>query len=210
MKKCASFIETRIGYNYIDSINNHLRHLRDWDFFVLTTKKSWNSFYNCLNLKFKRINEIKDSNDYNKMLTSFDFWNFFVKKKYDRVLICQHDSGLLLNNIDDYLEYDYVGSPWDFQEHGGNGGLSLRNPKVMMEICSNFLFDKSYFNEDIFFCDVMYKEKIGNLAPREVCKKFSMEVILELNTTGYHGIEKYHHPDTVDKIKSQEIISSKL
>jgi hypothetical protein len=30
-------------------------------------------------------------------------------------------------------------------------------------------------------------------------------VILELNTTGYHGIEKYHHPDTVDKIKSQEV-----
>jgi hypothetical protein len=111
---------------------------------------------------------------------------------------------LLLNNVDDFLKYDYVGAPWKFQEHGGNGGLSIRDVEVMYQICISCPFEQQDINEDIYFCDIMFNKKIGNLAPRNVCEKFSMETIFKEKTTGYHAIEKYHSKEVVDIILAQE------
>lgn len=143
---------------------------------------------------------IKSIAEYNKLLTSTNFWVNFLK--FDRVLIIQHDSALLRKGLEDFYEWDYIGAPWIFQDYGGNGGLSLRNPKLMYKICLEKKYIPSiYGNEDLFFSH--YVMHYGNLAPREECEKFSCETIFKLGTLGYHAIDKYLTEDECKKIKEQ-------
>lgn len=204
MKKCAVFIETRIGEEFINVINQHMLHLPNWPLVICTTERAWRKLYNKINCYFVAIDEIKNQKDYNFLLTNPQFWQFFVALKFQRILIFQHDSGLLKDNMDDYLPYDYVGAPWSWQEYGGNGGLSLRNPATMYSICVKHKYNLGEGNEDQFFSRYMYEENSQSLAPREICKKFAVETILEMNTTGYHAIDKHHDSEVVHKIKSQE------
>lgn len=132
---------------------------------------------------------ISTMDDYNKLLTSKRFW----RNMPDKVLIFQHDSMLLREGIEEFLEWDYVGAPWQFQEHGGNGGLSLRDSKAMMTVLDKFEWDNTQGNEDVFFCNRL-KELGMKLAPREVCSKFSCESIFQLRTLGAHAIDKWLTP----------------
>lgn len=199
MKLAAIIVETRTGQKYKDVIQQHMKHLKGWDLCVCTLEDNFSYYTDCYQYA---VPEIKGDADYNRLLTDPNFWKHFIW--YDKVLIFQHDSGILKDNINDFLEYDYVGSPWAFQPSGGNGGLSLRDPKVMMDICTLLPYSPSYGNEDIYFCNYMNEHKFGRLAPREVCKKFAMEVELEFDTFGYHAIDRYHDEKTVKKIKKQE------
>ena len=61
----------------------------------------------------------------------------------------------------------------------------------------------SFFAEDIFFCLRMIKYDVGLLAPIEISKKFSAECKFELETFGYHAIERYLSEDEQHKIKTQ-------
>ena len=142
-------------------------------------------------------------NDYNFLFASAEFYDNFLQ--YERILICHQDSGLLREGIEEFIEWDYVGAPWIFQHHGGNGGLSLRNPAIMKQICKMFQYTRREGNEDVFFSNKMFEHKIGALAPRDVCTLFSCETIFELGTLGYHGIENYQKGQryTVDEIMSQ-------
>lgn len=144
---------------------------------------------------------IKTINDYNQLLTSSRFWNELVR--YDRILIFQHDSTLLRNGIEEFLEYDYVGAPWKFQEHGGNGGLSIRNPKAMLACIQKQLWNPKLGNEDVYFSNLLKDMPEFKLAPRDVCSKFSCESIFQLGTLGYHAIEKYLTEEEVNQIKRQ-------
>lgn len=144
--------------------------------------------------------QIDSIDNYNTLLTSTKFWESLLK--YDRVLIFQHDSGLLRTGIEEFYSWDYIGAPWAFQDYGGNGGLSLRNPKIMHKICSEKKFVKSiHNNEDIFFSH--YTMHYGNLAPREECEKFSVESIYKLGTLGYHAIDKWLSKEQCKTILNQ-------
>jgi hypothetical protein len=101
------------------------------------------------------------------------------------------------------MDYDYIGSPWKFCEWGGNGGLSLRTVRVMRNICMTHVWDSNSGNEDIFFSNIMHNEKIGKLAPREVCRRFACETIFELGTMGVHAVEKYLTDEQVKQINEQ-------
>jgi hypothetical protein len=138
---------------------------------------------------------------YNKLLTNLHFWSEFTN--YDRVLIFQHDSGLLRHGIEQFYSYDYIGAPWKFQQHGGNGGLSLRNPTVMKELLYLYPYHNNTINEDVYISNIMFQKNIGNLAHREACNLFSVETIFQLNTLGYHAIDKYHDPLRVKMIIEQ-------
>lgn len=149
---------------------------------------------------------------YNILLTDPNFWQEFIE--YDKVLIFQHDSGLLRKGIESFYKYDYVGAPWIEPKYGGNGGLSLRTPKVMIEILFNYPHnqikaedvigtDSVQLNEDIFFSYIMHTYNIGKLAPRKVCSKFSVETIFKLGTLGYHAIEKHQEPSKIKLILDQ-------
>lgn len=157
----------------------------------------------------KLINDvpINSATGYNILLTSEHFWGQFVK--YDRVLIFQHDSRLLRDGIEEFLEYDYVGAPWltsaswaHPERKGGNGGLSLRCPKKAVNLVRELPYSGKYGNEDVYYSN--YLEKIGgNVAPYNVCAKFSCETEFKLGTLGYHAIEKHLTTDQVNKIKTQ-------
>lgn len=144
---------------------------------------------------------IKTISDYNKLLTSLTFWKTLIL--YDRVLIFQHDSALLRKGIEEFLEYDYVGAPWKFQEHGGNGGLSIRNPHAMFACIHKQQWNPKLGNEDVYFSNLLKDMPEFNLAPREVCSKFSCESIFQLGTIGVHAIDKYLTEEEVIQIKTQ-------
>lgn len=136
---------------------------------------------------------------YNRLLTSERLWKNLPA---DKVLIFQHDSMLLRDGIEEFLKWDYVGAPWKFQDHGGNGGLSIRDTRAMLEIVSNFTWDAQQGNEDVWFCNKL-KELRMNLAPRDVCALFSCESIFQMGTLGYHQIESYLSEAECNLIKNQ-------
>jgi len=208
MKKCAVFIETRMDKDCTKIIYQHMKHLKNYQLIIFTTELAWEAYYNKINCQFVAADKIRSILDYNLFLTSPDFWKFFTDSKFERVLIFQHDSYLLKDDMDDYLPYDYVGAPWSWQEYGGNGGLSLRNPATMRSICEKYKYNPEECHEDVYFSKYMHKCYFKNLAPRNVCKKFSVETIFEMGTTGYHNIERYLTQEEVEKIKSQEVFSS--
>jgi hypothetical protein len=209
---CAAIVETR-NLNMSKVFLNHIPYLPlDTHYFLFTTselKDKYNNELKNLNIDYTIIEiELEDNSVhcYNLLLTDhgIKFWAHFTD--YDRVLIFQNDSGLLRSGIEEFLEYDYVGAPWpqhlpEYFPYVGNGGLSLRNPRIMMQICLNYSWTKK-FGEDMFFTINMINNNIGKLSPVEVAKKFSVESIFELGTLGYHkpwyylGEEKYKQIQT--------------
>jgi uncharacterized protein DUF5672 len=148
-------------------------------------------------VKNEVINSIQD---YNRLLTSKRFWRAMPSEK---VLIIQHDSMLLREGIEEFMEWDYVGAPWSFQTFGGNGGLSLRDVKAMLKVIDNFTWQfHPEGNEDVWFCNCMHQLGM-NLAPRDVCSRFSVESIYQLGTLGYHAIDKWLTPSECDSIRRQ-------
>ena len=175
-----------------------MKHLPGWELFLFIQPNSieLKSRFKC---QAAICPMIRTLNDYNRFMTDVDFWDKL--KDYDRVLIFQQDSMILRGGIEEFLEWDYVGAPWAWQpepKFGGNGGLSLRNPKKCLTLCQEKPYNPSYGYEDVYFTN-----NLDNVAPYEVCRKFSCETIFEMGTLGYHAIEKYMTPDKVAKIKTQ-------
>lgn len=154
--------------------------------------------------------------NYCLVMTDREFWLDLFD--YDRVLTFQRDSGITRKGIDEFMKYDYVGAPcYNFvrDQTIQNGGFSLRNPRIMEYVCRmhgwrSDLQDlmvvgqystASFFAEDIFFCLRMIKYNIGNFAPLDIAKKFSVESRFEPNAFGYHRIEAYLTEDEIKQIK---------
>lgn len=85
---------------------------------------------------------------YNKLMTSNSFYRRF--KNYDYMLIYQLDAWVFYDALNYWCEkgYDYVGAPW-FELHKtyedgyglwccGNGGLSLRKIKKMIQVTNPY------------------------------------------------------------------------
>lgn len=151
-------------------------------------------------IKNEPINSMRD---YNKLMLSKRLWR---NLNAERVLVFQHDSIILKPGIEEFLEWDYIGAPWKFQDWGGNGGLSIRNPKTMMEIIDKGNWD-GQLNEDVFISNEMYKSRGTyfqmNLAPREECEKFSVESVYKLGTLGAHAIDVWLTPSECEAIRNQ-------
>lgn len=182
MRYGAVIIETR-KLDFQQIVNRHLSFLpKTWEWCVIDEYP------------------IDSMMDYNMLLTSAPFWE---RIPFDKVLIFQHDSGLLRPGIEEFLEYDYVGAPWKFQDHGGNGGLSLRSKAAMLGVINNVPYQHIlHGNEDVFYSN--HLERCGyKMAPREVCKKFSVESIFELGTLGYHAPNKHLTHSQTQQILNQ-------
>jgi hypothetical protein len=184
MSKVAIIIDNRPSKELNDTIDSHMKFLPGWDL-----------------LNFNRY-DIKNGEDYNKILTSYKFW---ANLKYDVALVFQHDSMLLKEIPESMLKYDYVGAPWfdgapwaRKDRAGGNGGLSLRSVNAHRMLLSHTHWNNRYGNEDVFFSN-----KLHNVAPFNVCSKFSVETEFKLGTVGYHAIDKHLTKDECEKIKNQ-------
>ena len=133
-------------------------------------------------------------------MTSMNFWDRV--KGYDKVLIFQSDSEILRGGIEEFFDWDYCGAPWQFQECGGNGGISLRSVDVMTKIVKSLQWSPQLGYEDVYFSNAMCDAGM-NIAPRDICKKFSCETIFELGTWAAHAIDKHLTPQQCKQIRSQ-------
>jgi len=247
MKQLAAFIiEDRFFEDFGKICNDHFKYLpKDTDLFVYTSNENIEKYTEQLNeytlkatflpcnknietpISIKYIpgleqllqdTRIKSLFNMCLMMTQPDFWKDYFN--YERVLIFQRDTGLLKKGIKEFFEYDYVGAPcYNFVKDQTiqNGGLSLRNPRVMEYICRMYGWktdlqdlmvvgqysSASFFAEDIFFCLRMIKYNAGKLAPLDISKKFSVESRFELGALGYHRIEAYLTEDEQKQIKEQ-------
>jgi len=247
MKKLAAFIiETRYFDNFGETCKNHLIHLpNDTDLYVYTSEENQSKYkeqlekhnITCSFISYNQNLEIPVEVKYifglDKILEDArmkalfnmcinmsrpDFWKDYFD--YERVLVFQMDSGLMRKGIEAFMEYDYVGAPcYNFVKDQTiqNGGLSLRNPRIMEYICRMYGWKMDiqdmmvvgqystayFFAEDIFFCLRMIKHNAGKLAPLEISKKFSVESRYELGSLGYHRIEAYLTEEEQQNIKKQ-------
>jgi len=144
----------------------------------------------------------KTASGYNSLLTDGDFWVELIR--YEKVLIFQHDSGLLRHGIEEFLEYDFIGAPIENIPGCMNGGLSIRNPEKMYEVCKYlpYLGMNIHGNEDIYFCNELMFYR-ANLPTKELAQKFSVETIFGLGSLGYHAIDKYMTKNELNLIMTQ-------
>jgi hypothetical protein len=161
------------------AIEEHKKYLpKDWE--VLHIKPPYEG----------GIYSLRSPLSYNNVLTNPSFWRGCI---YDRVLIFQHDSGLLRTGIEEFLEWDFIGAWIEKIPNCMNGGLSIRNPKVMYHITLKhpYMGMQIHGNEDIYFCNQM--KALGYKLPDKItCNKFSVETEFEFGSLGYHAIDKYH------------------
>ena len=181
---CAVIIDNRPSKELDKVIDKHMDFLPGWD------------------LKKFHDYKIDNGNDYNLILTDYQFW---ANLNYDKVLIFQHDSMLLRGLDENMLDYSYIGAPWKasapwarVDRAGGNGGLSIRDVNAHRTFLRRNHYDARFGNEDVWFT-----HNLENVAPYEICSKFSVETEFKLGTVGYHQIEAHLKLDECNQIKTQ-------
>ena len=190
------YVETRPYPDLKANIEKQLSKLPDWRLYIFCSQANVTLFGNLpANYHFVEVNSL---HQYNRLLTSPRFWNTIQAEK---CLIFQHDTGGFKDNLSDYEDWDYVGAPWRFQAHGGNGGLSWRNVEVMKWICEREAYTGNPY-EDVWFCNYMYANGM-KLAPPDVCAAFSVEAIFRLGTFGYHAVKNWLSEDQCRQIINQ-------
>jgi hypothetical protein len=130
------------------------------------------------------------------MKMSPEFWKKFVQ--FHRLLIFNVDTGIKKNTILRFMHFDYIGAMWYHRPLGleqGNGGFSLRNPRLMLEICTKFKED-AFPPEDVFFAQKIKNHCTGARMPQQFeCELFSTETREIPRTFGFHDVETYF-PDS--------------
>ena len=132
--------------------------------------------------------ELKDSGSVSRFLTKPWLWQELESAR--RILMFQSDSIICSKatiTVEDFFEYDFVGAPIDqVYGHGYNGGLSLRNPRLFLNITKEADFENSdaEFEDQWFYEEA--KARKGILPDVDVAKKFSVETIYYDQPLGYH------------------------
>lgn len=138
------------------------------------------------------------------------FWEQFSSA--DRVLLFQADSILCANSgahPDDFAEWDFIGAPISQQFGVGfNGGLSLRNPRMILDLLHELEGVDEGANtfetrlrkaeagevtlepwekfEDQWFYTKLHERGSARLPDEDVARKFAVETIWEERPMGYH------------------------
>lgn len=193
----AVIVETRSLPDLVDTIKGHMRFLPGWGLTIFCYENETILKINFPEARIINIGCHINEKHYNFLLTNKLFWQTL---EYDKVLIFQHDSMILREGIEEFLAWDFTGAPWKFPPYVGNGGLSLRSKRAMIDTIESIPYSPYlHGNEDVYFCNHLK----GKLAPLEVAEKFSCESIYKLGTFGVHAIEKHLTADQVLKIKNQ-------
>lgn len=222
-------------YAVLASYCNLCKQNSEWDMIIFTStenvskykeyNKKYNTEYNinftCIALDTLDKTKYFCIETYNSVLKDESFWKCLDDRGYQKCLVVQ-DDGFLVNgnHIDQYMHYDYVGAPWVDtldnayikqyvnQELVGNGGFSLRDVNMMLNICKKYLHEKNtlFFHnlneipEDVYFVKCLGWEK-SKIAPQKHAKFFSIEqVIPDTNVkevVGFHKFWVYHSAASV-------------
>lgn len=136
---------TRLDILSLKSLSN-LQDLTDYDIVFITPEGLDTTNWNAILEQETKCIEFPSSCflstiSYSSLLCSYDFWKMF--SNYEYVLIYQTDGYCLGGKLSDFIEdgYDYIGAPivapnarWFNVPAVGNGGVSLRNVSIMMEV----------------------------------------------------------------------------
>jgi hypothetical protein len=149
------------------------------------------------NIEFLTLPEnIASGTDYNTFMKGTYIWRELAAVA-KRVLIFQSDSLMIHSGIDKFLKYDYIGAPWHLKDNTaryswlkklqksgslkqgiGNGGFSLRNPEVMLNITTQYMKKLGRLNEDVFFSTYVELLSLDNMSvfpTRETANLFAVE-----------------------------------
>lgn len=188
--------------------------------------------------------------EYQRLLTDPAFWRHLVAFNRV-VIFQTDTAQISDAPLTPFLEYDYVGAPWTntcfvcgalllassakccghMIDHRalqvlapnlvGNGGLSLRNPRTMLEACLRFRLASTpdeagharepiphVTNEDTFACTALARMHAA-IAPRHVAAQFAVEEVVPLSldpatppASGLHKAWAYQTPDVMQCILS--------
>jgi hypothetical protein len=149
--------------------------------------------------------QLSDSKSVSRFLTQPWIWEQVLSAP--RVLMFQLDSILCSRStatVEDFFEYDFVGAPIDARYgQGYNGGLSLRNPELFLNITRESDFGRSAeeFEDQWFYKEARARGGQGVKLPTpEAAQKFAVETIYYETPLGYHQPERWQH-DKLDYIK---------
>ncbi|KAL0940579.1 uncharacterized protein CTRU02_203342 [Colletotrichum truncatum] len=137
-------------------------------------------------------------------------WEQFTQ--YKRILMFQVDSIVCANSkhsVEDFVEFDLIGAPIKPGiGFGFNGGLSVRNPKMMLAISEDLQRRKETdpnvqsevdYEDQWFYRKI--KERGGKLPEPEIAGRFSVETHYYEKPLGYHQVQKFQqdHQEEIDK-----------
>ena len=144
--------------------------------------------------------------EYSAMLGDPIFWQCLLDGfKCEHALIFQCDTLLLKggNAVDAWLKYDYVGAPWpnmsvsiaackrELQLTVGNGGLSLRNVRVMLDIARHYPYPGDagvHVPEDVYFSYWLKWNEAVYWTPRDdEATAFAVEHVCNPDALGVHA-----------------------
>jgi hypothetical protein len=122
--------------------------------------------------------------------------NVWKKIKEDKVLIFQSDT-IILRNISDteFPKLSMLGpvcvNLTDEQKFMINGGFSLRDKKLMLELCKNKIINSDI--EDLFYTEQIRQHYPELMPSIQECNNFAIESIgNKLTAKGIHGTDKYY------------------
>lgn len=137
--------------------------------------------------------ELTSSRGVSRFLTQPWIWEQLVSA--ERILLFQADSILCTKSqeaVDNYFRYDFIGAPIDSKYgQGYNGGLSIRNPRLFLEVVkeTDFLTSGEEFEDQFFYKKLL--EKGAEMPAAEIAKTFSVETIYYETPLGYHQPQRW-------------------
>jgi SAM-dependent methyltransferase len=143
----------------------------------------------------------------NDMLQKPEFWRKF--RNFHRVLLFGTDTGIKQNNVLRFMHFDYIGARWHHNPldnpkiYQGNGGFSIRNPRLLEDLWTRFPGPMGKFPEDLWIAKTINIEYPNACMPLKwECDLFSTETRDIGGTFGFHDVDTY----TPDAIEAYEVI----
>ncbi len=191
-----------------------------WKVILFTAESKWKTpqsvpFRRALQQNRITIKYLPEDTDFGSREAVSEFlarpWLWEQLQSAYRVLLFQTDSIICANSnytVEDFLHYDFVGAPVrsDFGS-GYNGGLSIRNPKMMLTTSRAFNYHEDYKSgraeygfEDQWFYSRLSERNDANLPNQETAMKFSVETIYYETPLGYHQPQRWQ-PDNMEQIQ---------
>lgn len=225
-------IETKPPHNLIPLMLHFSSVLGPaWPIVLFTLEDRWDGSVEATGAAFQRAQadglfhvrflppetDLSSSQRVSGFLTSEWLWTQL--EAIDRVLLFQTDSIICARaplRVDDFLEWDYVGAPIGANDGVGyNGGLSLRNPRLFLEVVRrpHAPFENAggapkpnwcNYEDQWFFHEIEMRN--GRLPSPETAKKFSIESPIAYpyaTPIGYHQPQFWNQedPDGMKKIE---------
>ena len=195
-KNLMLIVETRLSMSLILVIKNALYKMANFNLMVISTKNTINFLEKIfgklpykIEINKQRINLV----EYSKILLDQNIWK---RIKEDRILIFQSDS-IVLRNIkeSEFQNLSMIGPVCvhleDKEKFVMNGGFSLRNKDLMLDLCTNKPITSNV--EDIFFTEQIRKYYPELMPSIEDCNNFAIESVgNKLTAKGLHGTDKYY------------------